>query len=126
MNKALLLTLTLITFGGLLNCQAEPLEITTAQSIAGTKKLYEAIVGTVWLHHYKGNDFEFAFGKSGLIEKHTNWKGIKWRVVSPTEVIFDGTTGAKMLFTFDKDAKTFTNIDWDGTPTTGTIASQKK
>jgi len=100
-----------------------PLANTTAASIAGSKRLYEKLTGTVWYHRYKGQDFAFAFGPSGLIERHPSWTGTKWRVVSPTEVILEGTTGAKMLLTFDHEVTQFTNIDWDGTPTSGKIAA---
>lgn len=102
-----------------------PLANTTAASIAGSKRLYEKLAGTVWYHRYKGQDFEFAFGKSGTIERNSNWIGTKWHVVSPTEVIFEGATGAKMLLTFDNEVTQFTNIDWDGTPTSGRIAADK-
>ena len=100
-----------------------PLASTTPASIAGSKRLYEKLAGTVWYHRYKGQDFEFVFGRSGFIERHLNWTRTKWRAVSPTEVILEGTTGAKMLFTFDHEVTQFTNIDWDGTPTSGKIAA---
>lgn len=117
----LLLTGTLVGPGctSIPRKQPSPLAGTSAEAIAGTRRLYDKIVGTVWLHRYQDHDFEFEFGRSGTIERHENWKGTKWRVVSPTEIICEGVTGAKMVFTFDDAAITFTNIDWDGTPTTG-------
>jgi hypothetical protein len=82
--------------------------------------LQRALAGSVWMHHYKGGNFEFGFGRDGFIQLHKNWSGTRWAVTGPREVTFTGTTGATMKFTFNQDVDAFTNVDWDGkTPTTG-------
>lgn len=102
---------------------APPAPLNPTVEVHTRKQLRDRLEGTLWLHKYKGGEFKFGFGKSGFIEQHDNWKGTKWKAVSASEVMFTGTTGATMSFKFNKDATTFTNIDWDKarTPTTGRI-----
>ena len=97
----------------------DSLETFTPESILGSKKLHKTLNGSTWIHEYLKGEFKFTFGKSGFIENHATWKGIRWRVISPNEVILDNGNLSKMIFTFDDEVKTFSNIDWDGTPTTG-------
>lgn len=99
-----------------------PAATPTDESIVGAKRLTEQIAGTYWLHKYRGNEFPFVFGVSGLIEQHWNWRGTTWRAVSANQIILVGVTGAQMVFTFDLEKRTFTTLDWDGvTPTSGRL-----
>ena len=111
-----LLALTIFISHGV---AANPLETFTSESILGSKKLHKTLNGTTWTHEYLNGEFKFTFGKSGFIENHETWKGVRWRVISPNEVILSSENGSKMIFTFDVKVKTFSNIDWDGTPTSG-------
>jgi hypothetical protein len=104
---------------------ADPLETFTSESILGSKKLHKTLNGKTWIHEYLKGEFEFTFGKSGFIENHEAWKGVRWRVVSPSEVILGSENGSKMIFTFDSEVKTFSNINWDGTPTSGKAKKTK-
>ena len=111
-----LLALTIFISQGI---AADPLEAFTSESILGSKKLHKTLNGSTWIHEYLNGEFKFTFGKSGLIENHETWKGVRWRVISPNEVILGSPNGSKMIFTFDDEIKTFSNVDWDGTPTSG-------
>jgi hypothetical protein len=78
------------------------------------------------VHHYKGGNFEFAFGRNGYIELHKNWAGTRWQAVNDRQVIFTGVTGAQMTFNFNKNYTKFTNVDWDGvTSTTGSRSRRR-
>ena len=91
--------------------------------IQGMNKLYNKIVGTTWIHHYKNGQFPFTFGTNGVIENHKTWQGTPWRVVSSNEVILGKKDGrGKMIFTFDRNLESFVNLDWDGTPTSGKVS----
>jgi hypothetical protein len=103
----------------------DPLETFTSESILGSKKLHKTLNGKTWIHEYLKGEFEFTFGKSGFIENHEAWKGVRWRVVSPSEVILGSENGSKMIFTFDSEVKTFSNINWNGTPTSGKAKKTK-
>jgi hypothetical protein len=84
------------------------------------EQLHDRIVGSIWVHHYKGGNFEFAFGRNGYIELHRNWTGTRWQAINNRQIIFTGVTGAQMTFNFNKNYTKFTNVDWDGvTSTTG-------
>jgi hypothetical protein len=84
------------------------------------KGLHDKLAGTTWIHNYKEGRFPFTFGRNGTIEKHGSWDGQPWRVVSSSEVIVgEKASRGKMIFTFDNDVKSFVNLDWDGTPTSG-------
>ena len=117
-----LLALTIFISQGI---AADPLEAFTSESILGSKKLHKSLNGKTWIHEYLKGEFEFTFGKSGLIENHEAWKGVRWRGISPNEVILGSRNGSKMIFTFDDEIKTFTNVDWDGTPTSGRAKKNK-
>jgi len=100
----------------------DPLESSKPIEIQGINKLYNKIVGTTWIHHYKNGKFPFTFGTNGVIENHKTWQGTPWRVVSSSEVILGKKDGrGKMVFTFDKNIENFVNLDWDGTPATGKV-----
>ena len=104
---------------------ADSLESFTSESILGSKKLHKTLNESTWIHEYLKGEFEFTFGKSGLIENHATWKDVRWRVISPNEVILGSRNGSKMIFTFDEKITTFSNIDWDGTPTSGRAKKTK-
>jgi hypothetical protein len=100
----------------------DPLESSKPIEIQGINKLYNKIVGTTWIHHYKNGKFPFTFGTNGVIENHKTWQVTPWRVVSSSEVILGKKDGrGKMVFTFDKNIENFVNLDWDGTPATGKV-----
>jgi len=119
MRNIITTTLLALTIFISLGIAADPLATFTSESILGSKKLHKTLNGSTWIHEYLKGEFEFTFGKSGLIENHEAWEGVRWRVISPNEVILGSRNGSKMIFTFDDEVKTFSNIDWDGTPTTG-------
>ena len=105
----------------------DPLETTKPDEIQKIHNLYNKILGSTWIHHYKNGKFPFTFGTNGVIENHKTWQGTPWRVVSSREVILGQKDGrGKMIFTFDKNTENFVNLDWDGTPTSGKISSGAK
>jgi len=119
MRNIITSTLLALTIFISIGIAADPLATFTPESILGSKKLHKTLNGSTWIHEYLKGEFEFTFGKSGLIENHEAWEGVRWRVISPNEVILGDGNLSKMIFTFDDEVKTFSNIDWDGTPTTG-------
>jgi hypothetical protein len=126
MNKkffVILLCLSVVT----LVMADDPLETTSPEETQGISKLYKTICGTTWIHHYKGGNFSFTFGTNGVIENHKTWQGTPWRVVSSKEVILGKKeTRGKMIFTFDRNIKNFVNLNWDGTPTSGTVSGSNQ
>ena len=101
----------------------DPLESSKPNEIQGMNKLYNKIVGTTWIHHYKNGKFPFTFGRNGVIENNKTWQGTPWRVVSSSEVVLGKKDGrGKMIFTFDKNIESFVSLDWDGTPTSGKVS----
>lgn len=101
----------------------DPLESSKPNEIQGMNKLYNKIVGTTWIHHYKNGKFPFTFGRNGVIENNKMWQGTPWRVVSSSEVVLGKKDGrGKMIFTFDKNIESFVSLDWDGTPTSGKVS----
>ena len=104
-----------------------PLETTSPKEIQGMNKLYNEICGKTWVHHYKSGNFSFTFGTNGVIENHKTWQGCPWRVISSREVILGKKdTRSKMIFTFDRNIKNFVNLNWDGTPTSGTVSGSNQ
>ncbi len=100
--------------------EADPLQNFSVNSVAGARKLHAALAGTVWIYHYDGKDYTFRFGKLGEIEALKEWSDVKWRVVSPSEVILDRPSGDIILLRFDPSFTNFKCKDWTGPSATGT------
>jgi len=81
---------------------------------ARSRHLRDSLAGTIWVYRWRDRDFEFGFGKSGELQILQSWKGVLWRTVGPTTVIFDAPNGTHMLLQLDETLCTFTTHDWDG------------
>ena len=97
---------------------ADPLDGYRPEAIAGAVKLRDSLAGSVWIYTWREKVFEFSFGKSGDLKLLESWEGVRWRVLSPNEVILDSATG-HMLLRFDPKLQEFTTKDWDGEAATG-------
>jgi hypothetical protein len=127
MNKALIafvvVTLTAVAPGS--TTADPPLQNFTPEAVAGAVKLRDSLTGTVWVYHWQDKDVDFAFGKSGDLQLLETWKDTRWRVISPTEVIFDAPNGNHMLLRFDGKIQEFKTNDWDGQEATGRRTEKK-
>jgi hypothetical protein len=92
---------------------------------AEAAKLRDALAGTVWVYRWRDRDFEFGFGKMGDLQLLMSWKGIRWRAVSRTEVVFETREGGRMFLSFDDKLQTFKTKDWDGEAATGRRTDKK-
>ncbi len=84
-----------------------PLQNYTPEAIAGAVKVRDTLAGTIWSYHIRDGEHEFGFGRAGELQLLESWKGVRWRVVSPREVILEGTGGDHMLLRFDSSLQLF-------------------
>lgn len=92
---------------------------------AGKRHLHDSLAGTIWVYRWRDRDFEFGFGKSGDLQILQSWKGVRWRVIGPTTLMFDAPNGEHMLLQLDETLRTFTTYDWDGQIATGRRTNKK-
>jgi hypothetical protein len=99
----------------------KPLRHQTEASIAGAKKLYDHLAGSIWTYDWKKGKVDFGFDKSGKLLLNKDWEGCTWRVISPNEAAFEWKSDGRLaLLTFSEDLKTFKSVGWDGQPSIGT------
>jgi hypothetical protein len=98
---------------------AGPLDSYSPEAVAGAVRLRDTLAGTVWSYHWRDTKHEVGFGRAGDVQLLKTWKGVRWRVVSPREVILDGGGGDHMLLRFDDSLRHFWTKDWDGKKATG-------
>ncbi len=118
----LLVTVLVVTLFGV-GCASTKsnAETRTPESNNKTKLLYSSIVDTTWIYHWRDGDWDFSFdasGEIGQIGAEPVWKGVRWRVISPTEVLLDGKS-AVMLLRFSPNLQSFNTADWDNQPASG-------
>lgn len=78
----------------------------------------DKLVGSRWIYLFRGNEFQFTFGKN-TIDDFPSWSGVTWNRLGEYMVELSANGGAsKIIFSFD-NLDSFRGRDWDKSKVVG-------